>query len=95
MAYLFTEVASSQWKKVLYDLTKDLNLINISLASNGLVQHKDYYICSKTKYDSTQINMFYFTTDMEQENLQGQMLTTSSTLLFLRPQNLPNHVPAL
>ena len=80
MAHFYMEVASNQRKKVIHDLTENLNKMNISLAYNGLIRYKDNYICSKSRGNGTEINMFYFTINVEKENPHGPPIMTISHL---------------
>ena len=51
MSHMFSEVSSTNPKKVIDYLTRNLNKVNMLLAYNGLFRFEDNLVCGKSRID--------------------------------------------
>lgn len=80
MAHTFSDVSSSNRKKVIEAPWKNLSLLNISLAYNGLFRFDDNLVCGRSRTDGTDVLMFNFEVDLIAENPGGPPTMTLKQL---------------
>lgn len=80
MAHTFSDEASTNRKKVVEHLNRNLNEISISLAFNGLYRFGENLVCSKSRGDGTDMHMFSIIVDLLEENQNGPPMLSITQL---------------
>ena len=78
MASNFSVGSSSNRKRVIDHLEKNLTSLNVSVACNGLFRHGDNLICGRSRSDGTDVLMFKFKVDLVEENINGPRILNYS-----------------